>query len=291
MNLGATGRIDAAALAMFRSFSGTAAVSAEGRVELSQQLYRLIIEPLPPAARRARVQTFVADGALHYVPFAALASIAKPTPRFLIDEHDVAVTPSLGALAHCGGAARRRFAKDMLLIADPVYSTADARLGAPGRVEPLVAAPASQLAIERISRAVPGGITRGKSPARLPGAEQEASAIAGLFASDRLDRLEGFDASRDAFLARDLTSYRYIHIAAHGVGDARSPKFSELVLSTVNRQGQRYPAKCSLATSLSGEWTLKSSCSAPAKRRSVPRRRGRGCSGCDTPLMLAAPGL
>ena len=83
---------------------------------------------------------------------------------------------------------------------------------------------------------------RGPTPSRgfrrLPGAAREAEAIAALFDASRVEAMTGFDASRDALLARDLRRYRYVHIAAHGISDGSSPKFSQLLLSTLTRAGE-----------------------------------------------------
>jgi CHAT domain-containing protein len=111
---------------------------------------------------------------------------------------------------------------DLLLIADPVYSADDVRLAAkPGAVPPGQAT----LQTSRLLR-------------RLPGTAREAQAIGALFDPRRSDRMIGFDATRAALLERDLARYRYIHIAAHGTGDAGSPKFSQIMLSTFERSGR-----------------------------------------------------
>src|SRR4029450_10734131 len=73
---------------------------------------------------------------------------------------------------------------------------------------------------------------------RLPGAAREAQAIQELLPPGTTERLDGFAASRAAFLAPDLSRYRYIHIASHAVSDGASPKLSRLVLSTVDRDGR-----------------------------------------------------
>jgi CHAT domain-containing protein len=73
---------------------------------------------------------------------------------------------------------------------------------------------------------------------RLPGTAREAQAISALFTPAEIDSLSGLNASREAFLARDLSRYRIIHVAAHAVSDAEAPRLSTLVLSTVDKSGR-----------------------------------------------------
>jgi len=65
----------------------------------------------------------------------------------------------------------------------------------------------------------------------------EAAAIARRFPRDHVEWLEGLDATRDAFLQRDLARYRYIHIASHGEMDAEIPQLSALILGKFGRAG------------------------------------------------------
>jgi CHAT domain-containing protein len=228
IDLGDTARIDAAALDLYRALNDLTAVSTEERLKRLQALYRLIIAPLPEPIRNARALTFIPDGKLHYVPFAALAIGAPAKPEFLLDQHDIAIAPSLSVLQRAAPSVARTFPKEMLLVADPVYSQDDPRLAGSGRVETARARP--------VPRILPITL-RGGTRTRLDGAAREAEAITQLIGPEHIVALNGFEATRDAFLAQDLAQYRYIHIAAHGSADARSPKFSGLVLSSVNRSG------------------------------------------------------
>ena len=234
VDLGDTARIDAAALALYNALNDFTAVSTEERLKRLQALYRLIIEPLPEPTRKSRVLTFIPDGKLHYVPFAALATGATSHPEFLLDHHDVAIAPSLSVLQRDTPSIARSFPKEMLLVADPVYSSNDPRLAGSGRIETAGARP--------VPRILPITL-RGRTLERLDGAAREAEAITQLIGREHIVALNGFDATRDAFLAQDLAQYRYIHIAAHGSADARSPKFSGLVLSSVNSSGAAVPGQ------------------------------------------------
>ena len=42
--------------------------------------------------------------------------------------------------------------------------------------------------------------------------------------------LQGADATRSNVLAKDLATYRFIHIASHGIIDSEIPQLSALIL-------------------------------------------------------------
>jgi CHAT domain-containing protein len=48
----------------------------------------------------------------------------------------------------------------------------------------------------------------------------------------------GFEASRPNVLSADLTRYRVLHFATHGLLNSRHPELSGLVLSLVDREGR-----------------------------------------------------
>ena len=48
--------------------------------------------------------------------------------------------------------------------------------------------------------------------------------IATLLPPGFIDRLEGFSATRERFLSAQLSQYRYIHVASHGLVDAEIPQ-------------------------------------------------------------------
>jgi CHAT domain-containing protein/Tfp pilus assembly protein PilF len=174
----------------------------------------------------------VADGALHYVPFAAL-----PLPRsggerdgsaLVLDRHEVVQLPSASVLA----ALRRSIAERppapgiVAIVADPVFDAADSRMV--GRVGATAAGePASS------STAAP-------APAfeRLPTTRREAEAIAALAPPGPTLLALDFAASRERVVAGELGAYRAVHFATHGVLDAENPALSGLVLSRVDEGGR-----------------------------------------------------
>lgn len=82
-----------------------------------------------------------------------------------------------------------------------------------------------------------------QSDERLPATALEADSILHLAGHSGVDTLTGFDASRDSFLGRDLTQYRIIHIAAHGVLDTQAPQLSAIILSLRDAHGAVRPGE------------------------------------------------
>jgi CHAT domain-containing protein len=84
------------------------------------------------------------------------------------------------------------------------------------------------------STAQPGGLHL----PRLKGTGDEARAISDIARSKgrQPDNWIGLDASEDNMQSRDLTKYRLIHVATHGLLDAQRPQFTGVVLSLVGNK-------------------------------------------------------
>src|SRR5206468_2522670 len=172
---------------------------------------------------RGKRLAIVADGALEYVPFAAL-----PVPHghgALGLDHEIVRIPSASVLA----AVRRETAgraparRAVAILADPVFETDDPRVAAVSN------RPASHSPTHGRSRA---------GFARLPFSREEADAIARLDAAGGVFEATDFKASRDTVLTGALNNYRIVHFATHGLLDSERPALSSLVLSLVDASGR-----------------------------------------------------
>lgn len=232
ISLGPSGPVERAARDLHATLSSFSTVQAEKRERLAADLYTLVIAPLPADVLRSPYLVVVPDGALHYIPFAVLANHSNRQLRYLIEDHVVATAPSLAAVTATVDSKAKSQASRVLIVSDPVYSSADERASAGG--SPLVAK----------ATADPTQSLRLRSPTtdghfeRLPGTAREAQTISTLFSPAEIDSLSGFEASRENFLSRDLARYRIIHIASHAVSDAEAPRLSTIFLSTIDRSGQ-----------------------------------------------------
>lgn len=223
VDLGPANRIAATARRMHEAMRNWLTGTIEQRIAPARALHELIIAPLPAELGRARTVYFIPDGALHAVPFAALAHGDRAQPRFLIDTQDVAVAPAFLAVAP--ESERRALSRNSLalIVVDPVYTRDDARF-----------APAPAPASLMTAATMRGS----RSWSRLPATAREAATIARLLEKDAVQVLSGFDASRDSVLGRDLARYDILHFATHAVADTEAPQLSALVLSTLDAQGK-----------------------------------------------------
>jgi CHAT domain-containing protein len=139
-------------------------------------------------------------------------------------------------------AGRKPATNTVAVLADPVFQQDDPRLKARGsrRKTPNLEQPASDQSpatsdhLERSAR--DAGLAQF---ARLKSTGLEADAIARLVPDqNRRTVALGFDASRATATQTDLSQYRVVHFATHGLLNAAHPPLSGLVLSLVDEQGR-----------------------------------------------------
>jgi CHAT domain-containing protein/tetratricopeptide (TPR) repeat protein len=194
----------------------------------SSELSRMILAPAAADFGKKRL-VVVADGALEYVPFAAL-SVAADRP--LIVDHELISLPSASAFAlQRQNLANRPVApKAVAVIADPVFSTNDQRLH-PGAA---VNEPVSTRIIEH-QPGSPGG--RFSIP-RLPYTRWEADQILAVSPAGSTLKAVDFNASRAIAGSGELGQYRYVHFATHGYVDTEHAGLSAVVLSMFDKEGK-----------------------------------------------------
>ena len=376
IDLGPSETVTTAARQFYTALSAFGSAPAALRLHDSERLYALVIQPLEHYIEPYHTLIFAPDGALHYVPFAALRAVDGAQSGYLVEHHDVAIAPSARMLlnpsaadvtdtagatptvdvthvaiatptadvthavrathtvigTHTATGTLTARSDRILLVADPVYSADDVRLqrtfaslashqagipsevlrgfgtppdadplpdsqdarspGDPGQAESSGAvvnpgnpshpvgpdqpkssstpvdsnkpsdtghsndasntsdtpnpealdaptAPDSPIGTsEPADSNHPRGATDNSLP-RLQGTAREAAAIATLFPPGQIDRLEGFAATKERFLAAPLERYRWIHVATHATADAQIPGLSALALSAFDSNGQR----------------------------------------------------
>lgn len=208
------------------AFDAAAAQKLRDRTEKAgQTLAQVIFRPVAAEVRGKRL-LIVADGALHYAPFAALPDEQhKP----LIASHEITSLPSATLLD-----TLRRMPRptgtlgSVAVFADPVFQRNDSRFGKSAAAEAPVAESRSE--------------QRWGTPAdfrRLRFSRKEAEAI--LASADRSSSLEALDfhASKQSLMTADLRRYGILHIATHGVVNAEQPDLSGLVFSMYDRRGRK----------------------------------------------------
>ena len=164
--------------------------------QLAADLYRVLVAPLDTLLEPGSRLTFVPDKSLHFVPFAALYDLRSK--RFLVERFEIAVAPSVRLFEESLARYRRLSTQtgsseaSVLVVGNPSFDASTFPLP------------------------------------RLPGAEREARAVAGLYEDARL--LVGGDATRLAFL-RDAPRANVIHFAGHGVVRSDAPLSSYLLFA------------------------------------------------------------
>lgn len=192
--------------------------AADGRfARQSAELSTLLLGPFREKLSRTRRLLIVPDGALNYVPFAALPLPGRATP--LISEIEIVRAPSASTVAALRTAETsivpRRLA---IAVADPVFDAGDPR--------------------STLRPAADSSLSRGSAGyGRLRFSAVEAENLAS-FDPARSRVLSGFEANRAAILSGALRGYRIVHFATHAEIDNSRPALSRIVLSGLDDHGR-----------------------------------------------------
>jgi len=214
------------------------------------RLSRMILGPAMSELKGKRL-AIVPDGELQDVAFGALpilpASGDSKAPQSgdwlpLIAEHEIVSLPSVSALAvlRKETAGRRPATKTVAVLADPVFNKDDERIkltiaDKSGKESPLVAAYTANGDLTRATEDVMGA---GGAISRLPFSRAEAEAILSIAPKAGALKALDFNASRATAMSPELSQYRIVHFAAHGLLNRTHPELSGVVLSLVDRQGE-----------------------------------------------------
>lgn len=162
-----------------------------------QLLAKMVLGPALPAIAGKRL-VIVPDGALHYVPFAALLVAPSVT---LIEEHEISLLPSAAVIKEIrrAGGARSPRPASLAIVADPVYA---------------------------------GGLEE------LTWTRTEAEAIQTAARGREVKVALRHEATKELITSGELDRFRTLHIATHGFFDGDHPQLSSLAFSQVDAQGQ-----------------------------------------------------
>jgi CHAT domain-containing protein/Tfp pilus assembly protein PilF len=198
--------------------------------EVQRQLSQMLLHPVAARLGDKRL-IIVGNDILQYLPFAALTvqSDAEGDPIPLIVDHEMITLPSASTLALLRREERDRPAnrRELAIFADPVFNQEDNRVSKATAIQ-------LSLPVELQESARSAGIKL----ARLPFTRQEAEAILGLTSPTTSEQAFGFDANRDLATSTDLSQYRLLHFATHGLANSENPELSGLVFSLLTPQGK-----------------------------------------------------
>jgi len=229
--------------------------AGEGYWPQAAALSRMLLDPVASQLGKKRL-AIVADGALQYIPFAALPapspgnsegrnSGVEPQPLFV--EHEIVSLPSASTLATLRRetAGRKPAEKSLAVLADPVFTDDDTRVnrnvGKTGAKEKTRSADSDETDIVSLQMTRSGretGVIGAEGGfGRLLSTRREAAAISALVPErERMQALD-FEASRTTALRPELGEYRIVHFATHGLLNNIHPELSGIVLSLVDKEG------------------------------------------------------
>jgi CHAT domain-containing protein/tetratricopeptide (TPR) repeat protein len=222
--------------------------------EAAARLSRLVLAPVAHLLGSKKL-IIVPDGALQYIPFAMLPEpeggmreeeslTQQSTIRIqhssapLIVGHEVISLPSASTLAilrkEIGG--RTPAPKMLAIFADPVFSADDTRIKAVDRKAVSIRGAKTRSIVHEEDKS---SVKIGNfSIPRLPFTRLEADRIlATSTATDNLKLLD-YNASRKMAISAEMSNYKYLHFATHGLLDNEHPGLSALVLSLVDEKGK-----------------------------------------------------
>jgi CHAT domain-containing protein/Flp pilus assembly protein TadD len=228
---------------------------------IASLLSQMVLEPFVNLLSRKRLLV-VADGTLQFIPFTALPTPEKeplaeipdsPTsnktarPRLLIDEHEIINLASASVLAVQRNVltGRKPAPQPVAVFASAVFEANDPRVLSETRE-----GRASQKTVKQKPQVSPkenlnAELTRDlnriglKEISWLPYSRDEALTI------DKIVRPVGktmlaldFKASRATITSKELSQYRILHFATHGIVNLEHPELSGIILSLVDESGR-----------------------------------------------------
>ena len=217
-------------------------------IAASNALYKVVLEPAAASIGEKRLMV-VADGALNYIPFEVLLKSPDSgdfsSLGYLVKSNEIVYAPSASVVGAIKQQRAKASGRAMLIIADPVFNSNDARARKPAGT-PAADAEVRGLGIQSAVADVAGSAApttanaamEGLPLARLTGTRTEADEISKLAKASggQADVWLDLDANEDNLGTRDVSKYRIIHVATHGLLNAERPQFTGVVLSLVGNK-------------------------------------------------------
>ena len=201
-------------------------------LKAAAKLSQTILGPAAAELKNKRL-LIVSDAVLQFVPFGGLPDPTSARPLML--DHEIVTAPSTAvvALLRHETTNRKPAPKTLAVFADPVFSNNDprvatARLAHAARDEKTTGADAVRSASE-----VGLGDLR-----RLRFSRQEADEITRLANNTLKLEAVDFQANRTLATSPELSQYRIVHFATHGLINNTHPELSGVVLSLVDETGR-----------------------------------------------------
>jgi CHAT domain-containing protein/tetratricopeptide (TPR) repeat protein len=225
------------------------AEDAAAFVTASSALYKAAVEPAAASLADKRL-LIVADGALNYVPFEALVTSAPGADYsslpYLIKTNEIIYAPSASVVGAIRQQESNRNGRAILIVADPVFNSKDTRARSAASSPNTetrglgIQSALADVAGQNAATTAESTKMEGLPLARLAGTRAEAEQIVKLAKASgaQADVWLDLDASEDNVDMRDISKYRILHVATHGLLNAERPQFTGLVLSLVGNKNE-----------------------------------------------------
>jgi len=198
-------------------------------LKAAASLSQIILGPAAAELKNKRL-LIVSDGVLQFVPFAGLPDPTNARP--LMVDHELVTAPSTAvvALLRQETTNRKPAAKTLAVFADPVFTTDDPRV---------LTARLSHATRDEKTDALRSASDAGLGDLRrLRFSRQEADEITRLAKNDLKLEAVDFEANRTLATSAELSQYRIVHFATHGLINNTHPELSGVVLSLVDEKGR-----------------------------------------------------
>ncbi|MCA1994700.1 MAG: CHAT domain-containing protein, partial [Coleofasciculus sp. S288] len=211
------------------------AMVARATADLSQ----LLLSPVANRLGNKRL-VIVSDGILQYVPFTALTvpnlQQSSNSDRPLIVTHEIVSLPSASTLAVLRRELTNRqpAKKAIAVLADPVFSQDDERVNGKPNRESFNLPESESFEVQQLARSARESDVAFQ---RLPFSRREAEQILSLVPAQEREQAFDFAANRSNAISPELSQYRIVHFATHGILNSQNPELSGLVLSLVDEKG------------------------------------------------------
>ena len=209
--------------------------------EAAASLSETLLGPVSERLGKKRL-VVISEGWLQYVPFGALPTTVPKSTKASLEQplmidHEILSLPSVSVLEVLRRelVKRQSPAKTVAVIADPVYSNDDPR------IKTSLINPASPMTAPKQNGLEASSTTsqaRTFRYGRLRFSRDEAQTITAFAPGTSSFAALDFNASKKTVLNSDLSQFRIIHFATHGLLDTQRPERSGLALSLVGERGE-----------------------------------------------------
>jgi len=194
---------------------------------LSNQLFGQVSSKIPN-----KRLVIVPDGKLHYFPVSALPFPNSEDNSPILLNNEIVYEPSASTLLILAKSESQSVEtqKDLLVLADPIFSKQDSRVSSESESAADSHPLASTLNSFRFANSL-------NALSRLFASGDEAHSIAEIVGTSQSTLALGSAANRELVLNSEISRYKIIHFATHGLLDEERPELSSLVLSRYDEKG------------------------------------------------------